>query len=129
VSPSKKRLAVLVCGVFFRVADLRGDASNHTHTLKNLGLNCFMAARDSIRDIFLEEFEALHAATEQAFEEANPAKFSRMLEVVVERHGTLDPLGYLRAGYGLGALDAMQRFDVAEELVDRVLERMREALN
>jgi hypothetical protein len=88
-----------------------------------------MAARDSIRDIFLEEFAALLAATEQGFEEANPAKFSRLLEVVVERHGELDALGYLQAGYGLGALDAMQRFDVAEELIDRVLERMRGSIN
>ena len=84
-----------------------------------------MSDRDHLRDAFLDEFEALRSALEAALSEPTQASIARALEVVVERHGLLDALGYLRAGYGLGVLDVLQRLDIGEELIDRVLDRVR----
>lgn len=76
-----------------------------------------------IRQAFLEEFEAMRSALEAALAEPSQAAMNHALEVVHERHGPLDALGYLRAGYGLGVLDVLQHLDMGEALIDRVLER------
>ncbi len=82
-----------------------------------------MSDRDRIREAFIKEFEALRTALEAALSEPRLASINRALENVREHNSSLDASGYYRAGYGLGLLDALQRLDLADELIDRVLER------
>ncbi len=84
-----------------------------------------MNDRSTIREVFLEEFELLLDTIESELKGASDHQLPHALEVITERQGTLDGLGYLRSGYLMGVLDALQRLDVGEELIDRVLERAR----
>lgn len=68
-----------------------------------------MSDHTRIREAFLEEFEILRSALEAALSEPSPASMTRALEVVNERHGKLNALGYLRAGDGLVTTSGFSR--------------------
>ena len=84
-----------------------------------------MTEGDRIHALFLEEFEVWRSEVETALSQPSAASMYRAVEVVNERHGRLEVVGYLRAGYGLGVLDVPPRLDIGEAQIDRVLERAR----
>lgn len=88
-----------------------------------------MSDRSRIRDAFLEEFGALLDAVEVELKLTGERTLPQALEVLGRQHEGIGRLEIIQAGYMIGVLDALQRLDVAEELIDRVLERAGLAAN